>query len=226
MKFKLIVALVNDNETELVLISRMSMSTSDSAIFLSPRDVPDDVFFQDKSNPGDKSAGPSNEVDSRVLWHARLFNDGTDPGVRVVSSPDLRPDFVFGDGGGGGGGSGGGGSGGASSSGSGVPDGVVNAARLKQLGLPSKPFVVVRPAGMPAATALPFAAEAKALMVPLLSTFVVPVVAPTLPETAMPVACAKVLPMAVTVMLAEVVFLTLSLTSPVTVIPRAKAGLE
>ncbi|WP_434118757.1 hypothetical protein [Sinorhizobium meliloti] len=96
-----------DFETAIELPSRLILSTAQDAVWHTNRRLPKQVFGSDKTNPIavppadeglpelENGAALAGDLQTNGhpydLWSVRLATHGETPGVRAVSSPDLRP---------------------------------------------------------------------------------------------------------------------------------------
>jgi hypothetical protein len=92
-------------ETAIEIPARLTLSTAQDAIWLADRKLPAEVLNAascDKSTPTKPVAKPAvgeavlkpgmpPEHSRKALWTARLSLDGAQPDLRIVDSPDLRP---------------------------------------------------------------------------------------------------------------------------------------
>lgn len=98
------------NETEIVLPSRLSLSTSQQAVFIAPSGVNRLIFVKNRDSGEDallvldefgrpltRANEKSFDESDAVLWTAELLTggDAPAPGLRAVYSPDVAPDALL-----------------------------------------------------------------------------------------------------------------------------------
>lgn len=87
-------------ETAIDLPARVTLSTAQDAAWRTPSYFPEAVHWrpdrdEDAPAAGVRASGAPNAFQRPTLWSASIDPDAGDPGLRVVHSPDFRPEFLW-----------------------------------------------------------------------------------------------------------------------------------